>query len=205
MHATPWGLQIAVGSLADLSVFSFHPVKHITTGEGGMITTDNEFRQTHADVSATTALPPTRQREERGPGFTKWSIWDTITESPIFSVPWFNQLLKFPGWIVRRQEIAKSYDEAFAGIPGVRLLKKRPEVSHAYHLYVIRLSLGFLGLDRNKVFQMLRERGIGANVHYIPVHLHPYYRKRFGTTRGLCPVAEEAYEEILSLPCFRDE
>jgi perosamine synthetase len=110
-----------------------------------------------------------------------------------------SQLHRLRDWVFRRQEIAWQYNTAFAKIPTVRPLAVQGDVLHAYHLYVIRLDPH---LDRAKVFAALRVRGIGVNVHYIPVHLHPFYRRRFGTGPGLCPVAEAAYEQIVSLPIF---
>src|SRR5207244_9983481 len=107
-----------------------------------------------------------------------------------------SQLRKLAGWIERRQELAARYDEALAGMRGVEPLALRPDVSHAYHLYVVRVQ------RRDDVFAALRAERIGANVHYVPVHLHPFYRERFATGPGLCPVAEAAYGEILSLPIF---
>ena len=113
-----------------------------------------------------------------------------------------SQLQKLPGWILRRRDIAKRYDDAFAGNPYVKPLETKSNVFHAYHLYVVQLTLGKLKVTKNDVFTFLRNAGIGVNVHYIPVHLHPFYRQNFGTSEGLCPVAEAAYERILSLPIF---
>jgi perosamine synthetase len=113
-----------------------------------------------------------------------------------------SQLAKLRTWIARRQTIARRYDEAFATFPAVLPLGVREDACHAYHLYVVRLALDQLKADRGQVFRALRAEGVGVNVHYIPVHLHPFYRARFGTGPGLCPVAEQAYEEILSLPMF---
>jgi perosamine synthetase len=193
-----------VGSLADLNAFSFHPVKHITTGEGGMIATDDpEFAQRMRRFRNHGITTDHRERNLQGAWFYEMiDLGYNYRLTDFQCALGLSQLLKLPGWIIRRQEIARRYHEAFLNIPGIRLLEKRPEVSHAYHLYVIRLSLGIPGLDRDTVFRILRERGIGVNVHYIPVHLHPYYRKRFGTGPGLCPITEEAYEEIISLPMF---
>jgi len=113
-----------------------------------------------------------------------------------------SQLAKLPASVLRRQAIARQYDEAFHKISAAKPLAVRSEVSHAYHLYVIRLDLDSLTADRAAIFRALRAEGIGVNVHYLPVHLHPYYQNKFGTRRGLCPVAEAAYERILSLPMF---
>jgi perosamine synthetase len=113
-----------------------------------------------------------------------------------------SQLRKLPGWILRRQEIAQFYSTTLAEISDLNPLEVQKDVSHAYHLYVVQLNLQQLETDRRTVFQRLWEEGIGVNVHYIPVHLHPFYRRRFCTGPGLCPRAESAYEMILSLPIF---
>jgi perosamine synthetase len=113
-----------------------------------------------------------------------------------------SQLKKLPRWIARRRAIARRYDRAFASLDTMHPLDVSPDVKHAYHLYVVRLALERLQGDRATAFSMLRGKGINVNVHYIPVHLHPFYRKRFGTGPGLCPVAEHAYERVLSLPMY---
>jgi len=98
----------------------------------------------------------------------------------------------------RRREIAERYDKAFENEPSVSPLIAAPNVDHAYHFYVIRVP----GSERERVFRSLRRESIGVNVHYRPVHLHPFYRQRFGTGPGMCPEAERAYEEIITLPVF---
>ena len=104
--------------------------------------------------------------------------------------------------MARRRELAARYDAALARIDGIEPLHTRPGVEHAYHLYAVRIDADRFGHDRAEVFQHLRERDIQANVHYLPVHLHPFYRERFGTAPGDCPAAEAAYSELLSLPLF---
>jgi perosamine synthetase len=106
------------------------------------------------------------------------------------------QLNKLQRFIDSRRQLAALYDAAFARDAAIRPLGVRLEARHGYHLYVVRVA------ERDRIFRHLREAGIGANVHYIPVHYHPYYRQRFGTGEGLCPIAEAAYAEILSLPIF---
>jgi perosamine synthetase len=193
-----------VGSLADLSTFSFHPVKHITTGEGGMITTDSpelaaRMRQFRNHGITTDA----RQREAAGSWFYEMTdLGFNYRLSDIQCALGWSQLKKLPAWVERRRAIAALYDEAFARIPAVRPLAVRTQAAHAYHLYVVRLDLARIRGSRAEVFAALRREGIGVNVHYIPVHLHPYYRRRFGTGPGNCPAAEAAYEEILTLPIF---
>lgn len=193
-----------VGSLADLNTFSLHPVKPITTGEGGMITTDNADWAARMRVFRNHGITSDhRQRQEQGSWFYEMVELGYNYRLPdIACALGLSQLRHLPAWTRRRQEIARLYDAAFDGLPAVRPLAVRPGVSHAYHLYVIRLDLARLSADRGTVFHALRAEGIGVNVHYIPVHLHPFYRERFGTGPGLCPVAEAAYGEILSLPIF---
>jgi perosamine synthetase len=193
-----------VGTLADLSTFSFHPVKPITTGEGGLITTDDETRAQRMRVFRNHGITTDhRQRAEKGLWFYEMvDLGYNYRLSDLQCALGLSQLRKLSDWTVRRQAIARRYDEAFASMPAVKSLVRRADVSHAYHLYVISLSLEELRVDRSAIFAALRAEGIGANVHYIPVHLHPFYRRHFDTGPGLCPVAEAAYERILSLPIF---
>lgn len=194
----------AVGSIADLSAFSLHPVKHVTTGEGGMVTT------------ADPALAA-RMRTFRNHGITVDHRQRSAQSSWIYEIVelgynyrltdiqcalGLSQLAKLPARVARRQAIADDYGRAFAAIPEVRPLALRAGVQHAYHLYVVRIDTARLTCDRATVFSALRREGIGVNVHYIPVHFHPFYRQRFGHGPGLCPVAEAAYDQILSLPMF---
>jgi perosamine synthetase len=193
-----------VGSLADLTTFSFHPVKAITTGEGGLITTDDETRAHRMRLFRNHGITTDhRQRAEKGSWFYEMvDLGYNYRLTDIQCALGLSQLSKLSEWTLRRQAIARRYDEAFADMPAIEPLFRRADASHAYHLYVIRLNLEQLKVDRSTVFAALRAEGIGANVHYIPVHLHPYYRQRFGTGPGLCPVAEAAYARILSLPIF---
>jgi perosamine synthetase len=192
------------GSLADLTCFSLHPVKNITTGEGGAITTDDELLARRLRTLRNHGVTSDRrERAESGAWFYEMvELGFNYRLTDFQCALGQSQLRKLPAWIERRQEIARLYDAALVHVPGIRRLAARPDVSHAYHLYVVRVA------DRDRVYGTLRDAGIGANVHYIPVHLHPFYRERFGTGEGLCPVAESAYAEILSLPLFpqmRDE
>jgi perosamine synthetase len=112
-----------------------------------------------------------------------------------------SQLQKLPGWVARRRQLAAWYSVAFNALPAVAPLGVRPEVSHAYHLYVVRLNLERLAADRGTIFRALRAENIGVNVHYVPVPWHPFYQ-RLGYGKGHWPVAERSYERILSLPLF---
>ena len=193
-----------VGSLARLSTFSLHPVKAITTGEGGIVTTDDrglaERMRRFRNHGFSTDH---RQRAARGSWhYEMTELGYNYRLTDFQCALGLGQLSKLEGWLARRRAIAARYDRAFARLDGVRPLSTREGVSHARHLYVIRLDRQLLGTDRATVYEALRAEGIGVGVHYIPVHLHPFYRRRFGTGPGLCPAAEAAYEEILSLPLF---
>lgn len=193
-----------VGSVADLTVFSFHPVKAITTGEGGaLVTADSALAERARRFRNHGISSDCHQRQREGAWF--YEIVDLGFNYRITDLQCalgLSQLDKLSGWIERRQALARHYDEALRELPGAQPLAARADVSHAYHLYVIQLDTAQVGPVRAQVFTALRARGIGVNVHYIPVHLHPFYRQRFGTGPGLCPIAEAAYERILSLPLF---
>lgn len=193
-----------VGSLALLNAFSFHPVKHITTGEGGMITTDDPELVERMRLFRNHGIATDhRQRDIQSSWFYEMvDLGYNYRLTDFQCALGISQLKKLPLWIQRRQEIARRYDEAFRSIPCVKPLFVRNESFHAYHLYVVRLDLGGKDLNRSGVFRKLREAGIVVNVHYIPVHLHPFYKNRFHTRLGLCPVAEAAYEQIISLPMY---
>jgi len=193
-----------VGSLADISTFSFHPVKHIATGEGGMVVTDNprlaDRLRRFRNHGITTDH---RQRDKQGVWYYEMvDLGYNYRITDIQCALGYSQLKKLPSFLKRRRRIAADYDAAFAALAEIDPLAVNSGVGHAYHLYVIRLRSAGLDTDRNGLFQTLRQKGIGVNVHYIPVHLHPFYRRRFGTQPGLCPVAESAYKQILSLPMF---
>jgi perosamine synthetase len=191
-----------VGGLADMSTFSFHPVKPITSGEGGMITTDDRSLARRMRVFRNHGISTEyREREAEATWFYELvELGFNYRLTDIQCALALNQLPKLPAWLDRRREVARRYDEAFAQLDVVSPLETSPDVEHGYHIYVVRLELDRLRVDRGAIFRALRAEGIGVNVHYIPVHLHPYYRERFGTGPGLCPVAEDAYDRMLTLP-----
>ncbi|MCZ6807556.1 MAG: UDP-4-amino-4,6-dideoxy-N-acetyl-beta-L-altrosamine transaminase [Deltaproteobacteria bacterium] len=191
----------SVGSLADLTVFSFHPVKHITTGEGGMVMTDDRALADRMRRFRNHGISTDHhQRAEVGTWFYEMvELGYNYRLTDIQSALGLSQLQKLPRWLDRRNQIAGMYRERLADIRGIAPLEMRPDRSHAYHLYVVRVAAK-AGKTRDTVFAALRSAGVGANVHYIPVHIHPYYEREFSTAKGSIPVAEQAYEEILSLP-----
>lgn len=190
-----------VGSLADLSTFSFHPVKPITTGEGGAIVTNNaDFAAKMRVFRGHGIVSDFRQREKAGSwAYEMTSLGFNYRLCDIQCALGVRQLAKLPGWIERRQALAAYYDERLRDHPLLAPLVCRPNVSHGYHLYVAQVPVG---VDRGEIFRAFRAARIGVNVHYLPVYLHPFYRERFGDQTGACPVAEAAYARILSLPIF---
>lgn len=193
-----------VGSLADLSTFSFHPAKHVATGEGGMITTDDEARATRMRHFRNHGITTDhRQRAESGTVFYDMEeLGYNYRLTDFQAALGKSQLRRLPEFVARRQTLARFYDERLAGLDFVNPLARRPGATHAYHLYVVRFDTKALGLAQAEILAKLRAAKIGANVHYRPPHLHPYYRRTLGTGEGLCPAAEAAYREIVTLPLF---
>jgi len=193
-----------VGSLADLPTFSFHPVKAITCGEGGMLTTEDPGLAARARSFRNHGITRDhRQRAEAGTWqYEMTELGHNYRISDLQCALGLSQLDRLDAWLDRRRALAARYDAALADLDGIRPLAVRPEIDHAYHLYVVRIDRRRLGLGREAVFTALRRQGLGVNVHYRPAHLHPFYRERFGTHLGLCPAAEVAAAEILSLPLF---
>jgi perosamine synthetase len=189
-----------VGTLADLTVFSFHPVKHITTGEGGMVVTNHidlaekmrRFRNHGIDTDH-------RQRALQGTWhYEMVDLGYNYRISDIQCALGLSQLKKSSNWLQRRRDIAKQYDTGLSELQSISPLRLRENVRHAYHLYVIQLADA---AKRAGCYQTMRNNGIGVNVHYMPVHQHPYYQKHFDTARNACcPMAETAYERIVSFP-----
>jgi perosamine synthetase len=193
-----------VGTLADLNAFSFHPVKHITTGEGGMITTEDADFARQMRIFRTHGITTDHHyRQAHGEwAYEMQTLGFNYRLSDIGCALGLSQLPKLEGWVRRRNELAARYRELLSDLPEFVPLTLLPERTHAYHLFVVRCRTGELGWTRDAVFAALRAEGIGVNVHYIPVHLHPFYRERFETRRGQCPSAEAAFEEVLTLPLF---
>jgi perosamine synthetase len=192
------------GSVADMTVFSFHPVKHLATGEGGMVTTERaDYAQALRRFRNHGISSDARQRQADGQWhYEMVSLGFNYRLTDIACALGLSQLKKLEANLSRRREIAARYEAAFRDVAGVLPPAVRAEVNPAWHLYPIRLNLEKLTAGRAQVFRALRAENIGVNVHYIPVHRHPYYRDRFEYRGGEYPVAEDAYERLISLPMF---
>ncbi|RMD90755.1 MAG: UDP-4-amino-4,6-dideoxy-N-acetyl-beta-L-altrosamine transaminase [Calditrichaeota bacterium] len=191
-----------VGSLATASTFSFHAVKNITTGEGGAITTDDVVLARKMRIFRNHGISEDHHQRDR----EKTWVYQMTDLGFNYRLTDFqcalgiSQLKHLPQWIERRNEIAERYNKFFARVPYLEPLKTKSGVLNAYHLYVVKLNLEQLKISREMVYREMKNRGLAVNVHYIPVHLQPYYREHFDTGPGLCPRAEWVYERILSLP-----
>lgn len=214
---------------ADMTTFSFHPVKTVTTGEGGAILTDDDHlaercrllrshgmirpqvgvRESSAAASVSSSCP---LLADRGPWFYEMAeVGFNYRITDLQCALGISQLRRLDGFIRRRQEIVASYNAAFRALPCV--ICPRLSVAQsanfslhpsdvAWHLYVLQVEFGDLGTTRTRMMGELKARGVGTQVHYIPVHLQPYYRNKYGYNPGKCPVAEAYYRRCLSLPLY---
>lgn len=186
------------GKFADAAVFSFHPVKHIATGEGGMVTTNDKALYERLCLLRTHGITrnPERLHENHGGWYYEMQeLGYNYRMTDFQAALGISQLKRADEGLCRRQEIAARYNEAFRNIKEIKTPFAAPDVLHAYHLYIIQVP------DRLGLYNYLRENGIYAQVHYVPLHLMPYYRQ-FGNRKGDLPVVEEYYQHCLSLPMF---
>lgn len=189
-----------VGSLSHMTIFSFHPVKHITTGEGGMIVTDDpklyeqlKLFRTHGITRETGLL-----KKNDGPWYyEQLDLGYNYRITDLQCALGCTQMEKLPEFLKRRKELAQKYDQSFKDCKMIQIPYQTMGMQNAWHLYVIRVKNG----KRKEVFETLRTAGIGVNVHYIPVYQHPYYREH-GYAEVCCPNAECYYEESISLPMY---
>jgi len=191
-----------VGSYADISCFSFHPVKNITTCEGGMIVTNNEQYYKRAMAFRTHGISRDfKEREKMNTHYYEMQELGFNYRIPdVLCALGIEQLKRLDTFIERRNEIANKYNEFFKNHKNLIEVFDNEHYS-AYHIYVIKLKLENLKTDRDTIFKELKNNGIGVNVHYMPIYLHPYYEK-LGYKKGLCPVSEDVYSRIITLPMF---
>jgi len=193
-----------IGSEGNPVAFSFYATKNLTTGEGGMLAADPEFLARARVISLHGMSRDAWKRYDAAgggswfyevllPGF-KYNMTDIQAALGLW------QLRKLEGFQQRRREVVSQYDRAFGAEPALEVPVTRPEVEHAWHLYVLRLREDALTIGRERFIQELTERNIGTSVHFIPIHIHPYYRDKYNFTPDSFPVAHENYRRMLSLP-----
>ncbi len=217
-YTTHGGESVRIGSCrhADMTVFSFHPVKPITMGEGGAITTNDEGLyhrlkrlRNHGMISDPNQMDQQEMAFDQNHHANPWyyemqELGYNYRVTDLQCALGRAQLQRLPAFLTRRREIAAAYRHilqrtlAHTVVP----LPVRPGVAHAYHLFPVRIDFEATGKTRARIMQELRQRGVGSQVHYIPVHLQPYYRRRYGGKPGDFPTSERYYAECLSLPIY---
>lgn len=215
-HAEGRAWNIGANPWADLAVFSFHPVKTLTTGEGGMLVTDRADWADRArrlrshgierDPVKFLSSDPCSPSSEPGPWtYEMQELGYNYRLTDLQCALGLSQLDRLDVSLARRREIVAAYNAAFAGFAWLRAPGLRTPADAAttsWHLYTVQIDFPALGKPRTQVMTELREVGVGTQVHYIPVHLQPWYRRTYGYGPGKCPVAEAVYERTLSLPLF---
>lgn len=205
-HAVPARYQgRPIGSIGDLTAYSFYATKNVTTGEGGMLCTDQEAWAERARLMSLHGMSRDGWKrytadgswayEILAPGF-KYNFPDLLAAIGLA------QLRKLPAFQARRRQIVSRYTAAFADLDALDCPVERPEVEHAWHLYVLRLRLERLRFSRDQFIDELKARGVATSVHFIPLHLHAYYRQKYGYRAQDFPVAYHEYQRIVSLPLY---
>lgn len=201
----PDGSPVGSCRYSDLSVFSFHPVKTITTGEGGAITTNDEQLFKRLSLLRTHGITRDPARLECNPGPWYYEMQDlgfNFRMTDIQASLGSSQLRRLTGFKKRRREIVHTYNEAFAGLSRITTPFESEGSDSCFHLYVLKIDFESIGKSRADVMEELKTLGVGTQVHYIPIHLQPYYRNRYGYVPGSFPEAEAYYEGALSLPLY---
>jgi perosamine synthetase len=194
-----------VGTLSPMTCFSFYATKTLTTGEGGMVTTDNDALADRIRLMRLHGLSRDAWKRYSADGHWRYAISEAgfkYNLTDIQAALGLVQLSKCDEMRRSRVRIARKYDQALSQLEAYRIPSASPDVQHAWHLYVILVDPSVLLIHRDQVIEELRERGIGTAVHFIPLHLHRYYREKWGYRTGDFPIAEEYFDRCISLPIY---
>lgn len=197
--------MVKIGTIGDLSCFSFYATKNITTAEGGMITTEDDALADRIAVASLHGMDRDAWKRYDASGSWYYEIHDTgfkYNLSDVHAAIGIVQLKRSDDFMRRRTSIAQFYNQAFQSEPALETPRTEAEIEHAWHLYVLKLRLDRLRIDRNRFLELLRERGVGTSVHCIPLHTMHFYRDRYGYRPGDFPIAEEVFSRCLSLPIY---
>jgi len=194
-----------LGGFGDATVFSFYPTKNVTSGRGGMLTTDNDGVAERCRLLALHGMS-----NDAWDRYTERGSWAYQVKAAGYNYAMSDyqaalghaQFRRLEEFQRRRGEIARAFNERFAGLPEVVLPVEREGTTHAWHLYVVRLRPEGLRINRDEFIVQMKERGIGTSVHFIPIHHHPYYREAYGWAPGDFPAADEAFATMVSLPLY---
>ena len=194
-----------MGTIGDVTAFSFYAIKNMTTAEGGMITTDDDELAEKMQLLSLHGISKDAWKRYTSEGSWYYEVIYAgfkCNMTDIQAALGIHQLAKLEHFLEVRRKYVAMYNAAFGEISEIQTPVVSPDVCHAWHLYVIQLDLERLTINRAQFIEALRAEKIGTSVHFIPVHLHPYYRQAFGYTQGDFPNAERAYERIVSLPLY---
>ena len=195
-----------VGSLGLIGCFSFYATKNLATGNGGMLVTDDDSVAEMVQCLRDHGMSPGAWARYHTGEFQEYPMTHLGYKYIMWDIPaalGLHQLRRLEPRHKKRLEVAARYEATLKSLDtNLEVIHPRGQIRHAYHLYVITVEFDVIGKNRSQLFNLLRDNGIGVNVHYIPVHLHPYYREKLGSAPGDCPAAELMYEKILSLPIY---
>jgi len=194
-----------IGNISDLTIFSFHPVKNITTAEGGMVTTNNDDLNEKLLMFRTHGISKDAIKRFGKSGdyyYDMQYLGFRYNLSELHAALGIHQLRKLEEFQKKRREIVEIYNRELKNIEEIIIPFKKTDVKHTWHLYVIQLKTESLKVDRDQIFRALREENIGVNVHYIPVHFHSYYQQKFGLKKGILPNVEWLFPRLLTIPLF---
>ncbi|MFC3886636.1 UDP-4-amino-4,6-dideoxy-N-acetyl-beta-L-altrosamine transaminase [Bacillus songklensis] len=193
-----------IGSISDMAMFSFHPVKHITTGEGGVITTNSEdyYKKLLQFRTHGITRDPGLLKEQHGPWYYEMQFLGFNYRMTDFQAALgISQLDKLEKFLELRKKYVEIYNEAFRELREIKVPYQPAFSDSSWHLYIVRLNMELLNANRKQIYEALVKENIGVNVHYIPVYMQPYYQQ-LGYKKGICPEAEKLYEEMITLPLF---
>jgi dTDP-4-amino-4,6-dideoxygalactose transaminase len=195
----------AIGALSDAAVFSFYPIKNITTGQGGMLTTNDERLADQVRLLSLHGLSKNAWNRYSEGGSAEYQVLApgfNYSMTDIQAAIGIHQLDKLGAFQERRAKLVALYDDAFADVPEIVRPPRRDDSVHAWHLYAVRVETEGLTISRAQFIEELRQRGIGTSLHFIPIHFHPYYREHFGWKEGDFPATEKVYAGLISLPLY---
>lgn len=194
-----------IGNISDLTIFSFHPVKNITTAEGGMVTTNFDELNESLLMFRTHGISKDAEKRFGKSGdfyYDMKCLGFRYNLSELHASLGIHQLNKLEDFQKRRREIVNIYNKELQNLEEITLPYVKENVKHSWHLYLIQLNLEKLKVNRDHIFKALREENIGVNVHYIPVHYHSYYKNKFGLREGILPNVEWLFPRLLTIPLF---
>jgi len=197
------GSRVGNCKYSDLTIFSFHPVKIITTGEGGAITTNNKELYNRLLLLRNHGITKNNSQLKESPWYHEMQkLGYNYRLTDIQASLGISQLKKLDNFVKRRREVVKNYNKAFNNTDWLTIPYEKPDVYSAFHLYVLQIDFDKIGKSRKLVMEELRSKNIGTQVHYIPVHTQPYYQGKFGYKWGDYPKSESYYEKALSIPLY---